>query len=149
MAELEDRRVLTANLYVDFGTLLGSQTLAETTQAGTTGWSTLGQAAPTNGGVNWVFGPEFPYAGNPQITYTPFGTVVNNAVSRGFTFDPGPDPANDPFEFETGPELPIDTTAALETSVMQELTRMYAPFDIQVEQVNETSLDNAAPPARR
>src|SRR5215831_5995608 len=132
MEQLEDRRLLTGNLYVDFGGRLGDVTMSEGA------WSTLGLAVPANQ-QSWIFGPLFPYAGNPNITYTPFA----NTLPPGFQFDPGPDPAEDPWEFETGPELPLDTVTAMENSIMEILQREFAPFNINVVQADVQSMGAA------
>jgi hypothetical protein len=116
---LEPRQVLTATIYVDFGDRLGTQTHTESE------WANLQLAVPMNQ-VSWINGPEFPYANNPMIQYTPFD------VPQNFPIDFGPNFGGEPWEFETGPELPISKEDAAQISIIDTLQRMFAPFNIQV-----------------
>ncbi|HZZ28748.1 MAG TPA: hypothetical protein VFE46_12165 [Pirellulales bacterium] len=138
LESLEDRRMLTATLYVDFGQRLGNVSLPEDTVVdGAAGWSTLGLAITANNPVDWVFGPEFPYAGNPTITYTPLNIPQNLPTS---VFDPGPDPAGSPIQFPIGPTLPLSVQAAVENSILEILAREVAPFDMNVELATSPNL---------
>ncbi len=65
------------------------------------------------------------------------------AVAKGFTFDAGPEPNDDPFQFEVGPKPPDSIMDDLERSIMQELSRIFAPYDINVVQVAVTDLQGA------
>src|SRR6476659_4367279 len=112
---LEERRMLVANLYVDFGDLL--PTLTQNVGQ----WATYGLTVPRNQ-ASWIQGPDFPFANNVAVTYESFRTVMSRPQYRPIldAFDPGPSPAGDPFEFEVGPEPPIDKISAIETSIIEE-----------------------------
>ncbi len=103
---LEQRILLTNTLYLDFGDALsGGITLQEHTTPSTAGWDTWGYLPPDNAGggagVAWLNGPNFTYAPNLAITYTPLQTVFND---KGVVFNIGQQPTNDPFQFQSGPQ---------------------------------------------
>ena len=126
MESLEERRVLTT-LYVDFGDLMPTLSQAESA------WATYG-ITPPNNQASWIQGPQFNIGGNPQITYTSLRNVLNDPANAAIvnTFDPGPDPATDPYQFNAGAEPPIDKISAIELSITEMLTRQFAPFNISV-----------------
>jgi hypothetical protein len=129
LESLEPRQMLTANLYVDFGDFLGSQTLSEAN------WARLGLTVPNNQ-FSWINGPLFPYAGNPNLTYTPF------AIDQNFPIDPGR-VAESGWQFQTGPQLPISKLEFIEFQVIETLQRQFAPFDVNVIEVGARNLGEA------
>ncbi len=130
---LEQRLALTNTLYIDFGDNMNATTMQENTTPTTAGWNTFGYLAPDtptgSPGTSWLLGPQFTYAGNPNITYTPLQTVFSD---KGMVFNIGQQPSNDPFQFQTGPQAQVSQYALFESSITQMLTRMFAPFNIQV-----------------
>jgi FG-GAP-like repeat/FG-GAP repeat len=132
---LEDRSLLTATVYVDFGDRFNddTHTVAE--------WATYGLAVP-QGQASWITGPDFPFGNNVAITYVPFRTVMQRAANQPLVtaFDPGPNANEDPFEFSAGPLPPIDKIAAMEDSIFEMITREFAPFDMTVTSVTATNL---------
>ncbi|HTQ39948.1 MAG TPA: hypothetical protein VMJ32_13045, partial [Pirellulales bacterium] len=131
---LEDRRLLTNTVFVDFGTRLNTVTMPEDTVGNAGGWDTWGYVPPNNG-VNWVFGPEFNVAGNPNITYTPLRTLFAN---KGVSFNLSQMQTDFPWEYQTGTQTPLSQLDLLEGSIMNMLTQMFLPFNITVEEVTST-----------
>jgi hypothetical protein len=116
---LEDRRLLIATIYVDFGDEFGTETASQAD------WRNFELDVPQNQ-VSWINGPAFPYVGNPNITYTPFN------LEQDFPIDLGPNFVGGPWEFETGDELPVSVEEAVEARIVQTLQRIFAPFNVQV-----------------
>lgn len=141
---LEDRRLLTGTVYVDFGTRLGSVSLPENTVGTTAGWNTWGFVPTGSGGgagISWAFGPQFNYAGNPTITYTPLRDVfAAKQASEGFSFNLGQQPTNDPWQFQSGSQAPLSQLALLENSILQIIARTYAPFNISIVNSESTAV---------
>ncbi|HEY2759095.1 MAG TPA: hypothetical protein VGI75_00090, partial [Pirellulales bacterium] len=132
--------MLTNTLYVDFGTRLGTKSMPEVTLGNTGGWDTFGYVPPNTQNVitkNWVYGPDFNFAGNPTITYTPLQDVFN---TKDVPFQIGQQPVDDPFQFQSGSQAPLSQIDLLEGSILQMLRRMYAPFDIQVVEAQSTGM---------
>src|SRR5262245_30623980 len=61
LERMEERAMLTATMYVDFGDQLGTLTQS------TLNWSTYGLNVP-NGEASWIEGPVFPYNANVAVT---------------------------------------------------------------------------------
>jgi len=139
---LEDRRMLTNTIYVDFGTRLSATTMAESAIGNTGGWNTFGYNPAGTFGGNWVFGPDFNIAGNPQITYTPLRDVFNAKadpnVTAPFSFLLGSQQQNFPWEDQTGTHQPPSQLDALENSIMNMIAQAYAPFNVSVQLVTST-----------
>lgn len=144
---LEDRRMLTNTVYVDFGTLLSTTTMQENAVGSSGGWNTFGYS-PTNNGQNWVFGPNFNIAGNPQITYTPLATLFDQkadtaegeqqGILNPVSFNLGQVPSDFPGHYQTGTTTPLSQLDLLENSIMDIITQMYLPFNVTVREVTST-----------
>ena len=123
--QLEDRRVLTNTLYVDFGDRMGTGGITMTVAQ----WFNLGLTLK-KGDVSWIHGPEFNFPDNRAVTFIP---LRNANGFNALNFNLGTQPVTDPFQFQNGPPIPVSKLVQLETSILQILQREFAPFGILVE----------------
>jgi len=132
---MEERAMLTATMYVDFGNQLG--TLTQSTGA----WSTYGVNVPA-GEASWIEGPLFPYNAGVAVTYQPFANIVPQQLINEFAPEVGPNFNDTPYRYVAGPLPPISVVSAMETSILEIIARQMAPYNITVVSSAATSMAN-------
>src|SRR4051812_21973005 len=80
---LEDRRLLTNTLFIDFGDGLNGGLGSLSMKVSE--WFNLGLAVK-QGGASWIHGPLFNYSGDPTVTFTGLRSIVQQ---QGLQFNVG------------------------------------------------------------